>query len=219
MPEFRAKTGPGGQYFSGSLETGRPGYFEANTHDLPSRPKWEVETLTLHETIPGHHFQISVAKEAGDLPDFRRNVFYTAYAEGWALYAESLGETLGLFKDPYSKYGYLSAEMLRSVRLVVDTGMHVMGWSRDKALTYFRHNVPATDHDSQNEINRYVTWPGQALGYKVGEIKIQALRRKATKELGDKFDLREFHDQLLIHGSLPLSMLEKIIYNWIETRR
>ncbi len=218
MPEFRAKTGPGGQYFSGSLEANRPGYFEANTFDLPSRPKWEMETLTLHETIPGHHFQISIAKEAKSLPDFRQNVFYTAYGEGWALYAESLGPELGLFSDPYSKFGYLAAEMLRSVRLVVDTGLHAMGWSRAKALDYFRDNVPATDHDSQNEINRYVAWPAQALGYKVGELKIQEFRRSAEKSLGSNFSLPNFHDELLKHGCLPLSGLEKIMINWIQSQ-
>jgi uncharacterized protein (DUF885 family) len=214
MPEFQAKSSAAAHYIGGSLESGRAGFFEANAVDLPSQQKWGMETLTIHEAVPGHHLQIALAQEIPDMPEFRRHTHFTAYTEGWALYAETLGKEMGFFKDPYSYYGHLSDQMLRAVRLVVDTGMHAKGWSRQHALDYYRSKFPTTDVGAENEINRYISWPGQALGYKVGQLKIRALRDKATAALGEKFDLREFHDEVLRHGALPLDVLEKNIDEW-----
>lgn len=216
MADAQAKSGAAAQYMSGTLETGRAGYFEANTFDLPSRPKWEMETLTMHEAVPGHHFQIAIAQELTGLPEFRRHGGYTAYSEGWALYAESLGDEMGFYKDPYSKFGNLSAEMMRAVRLVVDTGMHSKGWTQAKALEYFRSKFPVGEVDSSNEINRYISWPGQALAYKVGQLKIRELREFSKKQLGDSFDLREFHDKVLKHGALPMDVLEITVKEWVS---
>src|SRR5262249_12593337 len=155
--------------------TGRAGYFEANTYDISSRPKWEMETLTMHEAVPGHHLQISLAQEIPNMPEFRRQGGYTAYVEGWALYAETLGKEMGFYKDPYSYYGHLSDQMMRAVRLVVDTGMHAKGWSKQQALEYFRSKFPTTEFESESEINRYICTPGQALAYKVGQLTIRKL--------------------------------------------
>lgn len=215
IPDYKEKGSPTAYYDSGNIETGRPGYFNANTYDLNSRPKWGMENLTIHEAVPGHHLQIALAEELKDLPNFRRFNSYTAYSEGWALYAESLGYELGLYKDVYSKYGQLTAEMWRSVRLVVDTGMHAKAWTRQQAIDYFLANTPMSPHEAKVEIDRYITWPGQALGYKIGQLKFKELRAKATAELGDKFDVREFHDECLKHGSLPMGVLEKVIDDWI----
>lgn len=217
IPAYKAKETSAAYYTSGSLEGGRPGWFEANTHDLRSRPKWGMEALTLHEAVPGHHLQIALAKEIGDLPEFRKHSGYTVFSEGWALYAESLGEELGFYKDPYSKYGQLSYEMWRAVRLVVDTGIHFHGWSREKAIEYMMAQMPKSRAESEVEIDRYITWPGQALSYKVGQLKIRELRDRATAKLGEKFDLREFHDQVLKNGPLPLEVLEKNIDSWIAS--
>ncbi len=214
IPEVAAKGAAAAQYVSGNIETGRPGYFEANTFKLDSRGKFGMETLTLHEAVPGHHFQIALAAEVKDLPKFRKYGGFTAYVEGWALYAETLGKEMGFFKDPYSYYGHLSDQMLRSVRLVVDTGMHAKGWSKEKALAYFRAQMPTSDHESESEINRYISWPGQALAYKVGALKIRELRDRSTEKLGEKFDVREFHDQVLLQGALPMEVLEKHIDEW-----
>ena len=219
IPTYRAPSDATADYQNGTLEAGRAGYFEANTYDLKSRPKWEMETLALHEGVPGHHFQISRSQEMQDLPEFRRFGGNTAYVEGWALYAESLGQELGFFKDPYSLYGHYADELLRAVRLVVDTGMHAKGWSRDKALAYYREKLPASDIDSENEINRYAVWPGQALAYKVGQMKIRALREKASAALGDKFDVREFHDVVLDEGSVPMDVLESLVDKWIAAKK
>ncbi len=217
MPEYKAKESPGAYYEGGSLEAGRPGYFTANTYDLKARPKWGMEALTLHEGAPGHHFQISIAQEIKGLPEFRRFGGYTAYVEGWGLYSESLGEDMGFYKDPYSKYGQLSYEMWRAIRLVVDTGLHSKGWSRQQAIDYFTATMPKAKIESEVEVDRYITWPGQALAYKVGQLKFRSLREHAKKELGEKFDIREFHDQLLGHGPLPLDVLETSIDEWIAT--
>lgn len=214
IQEVAAKGAAAAQYIGGSIEAGRPGYFEANTYKLDSRGKFGMETLTLHEAVPGHHFQIALAAEIKGLPEFRRFGGNTAYIEGWALYAETLGKELGFFKDPYSYYGHLSDQMLRAVRLVVDTGMHAKGWTKEKALAYFRSSMPTSDHESESEINRYISWPGQALAYKVGALKIRELRDRATEKLGDKFDVREFHDQVLLQGALPMEVLEKHINEW-----
>jgi uncharacterized protein (DUF885 family) len=216
---FRAASAPKGQYNSGSLQTGRPGWFVANTYDLPSNQKWDMETLTLHETVPGHHLQISLAQEIEDLPEFRRNGQFTAFTEGWALYAESLGSELGLFKDPLSLYGHLAAEMMRAIRLVLDTGMHAKGWTKERALAFYRDNMPITDLDSEIEVDRYITWPGQALAYKVGQLKFRELRQWSQEALGNAFDIREFHDAVLLNGALPMPVLEKVVREWVRTKR
>jgi uncharacterized protein (DUF885 family) len=219
MPAYKAVDAPGAYYIGGSLKAGRAGYFEANTTDLPGRPKWGMEALTLHEAVPGHHLQISIAQELPELPEFRKQEGYTAFVEGWGLYAESLGGELGLYKDPYSKYGQLSYEMWRAIRLVVDTGIHAKGWTREAALDYFAQHMPKAKAETENEVDRYITWPAQALAYKVGELKFRELRRLAESELGENFDIREFHDQLLKHGGLPMDVLEKNIRDWLALQK
>jgi uncharacterized protein (DUF885 family) len=177
-----------------------------------------MEALTLHEAVPGHHLQISLAQEMEEQPDFRKNVGYSAFVEGWALYSESLGEELGLYKDPYSKFGQLSYEMWRAVRLVVDTGMHAMGWTREQAIQFFKDNTGKTDQDITVEVDRYIVWPGQALAYKLGQLKIRELRTEAERQLGARFNVRAFHDAVLEQGAVPLSVLEPHIKGWTEAR-
>ncbi|HEX5758555.1 MAG TPA: DUF885 domain-containing protein [Thermoanaerobaculia bacterium] len=215
VPSYAEKSQTTAYYNSGSLEAGRPGYFYANTYDLKSRPKWEMEALTLHEAVPGHHLQIALAQELEDVPEWRRHQGYTAFVEGWGLYAESLGEQMGLYKDPYAKFGQLTYEMWRAVRLVVDTGMHALGWTREQAIDYFKQNAGKAEHDITVEVDRYIVWPGQALAYKIGELKIKELRGRAQKALGPKFDLRAFHDQVLGNGAVPLSVLEANVAEWV----
>lgn len=219
MPDYKAKDSPTAFYIGGSLESGRAGFFEANTYDLKARPKWGMEALTIHEAVPGHHLQIALAQEATGVPEFRKHTGYTAFIEGWALYSESLGEAMGFYKDPYSKYGQLSYEMWRAVRLVVDTGMHQFGWTRDQAISYMLANLPKSQLEAEVEIDRYITWPGQALAYKMGELKIHELREKARTQLGEKFDIREFHDEVLKNGALPLEVLAKNIDQWTRKKR
>jgi uncharacterized protein (DUF885 family) len=206
-------------YTSGASDGSRAGWFEANVNDLSTRPKWIMETLLLHETVPGHHLQVSRAQELLDLPRFRRNAWFTAYGEGWALYAESLGDELGLYKDPYQKFGNLSDEMLRACRLVVDTGLHVLGWSRDQAIDYVTSNTGQTRDAVIAEIDRYIVWPGQATAYKVGQLKIKELRAKAKAALGERFDLRRFHNAVIDGGALPLQVLEAQIDEWIAAEK
>lgn len=215
VPAYSEKSQTTAYYNPGSVEAGRPGYFYANTYDLKSRPKWEMEALTVHEAVPGHHLQIARAQELGELPKFRRNAGYTAFVEGWGLYSESLGPELGLYKDPYSKFGQLTYEMWRAIRLVVDTGIHSKGWTREQAINFFRDNAGKTEHDITVEIDRYIVWPAQALAYKLGELKIKELRAFATRELGDRFDIRKFHDVVLGAGPLPLSILETRVKEWV----
>jgi uncharacterized protein (DUF885 family) len=215
---FRAQSAAGGSYRAPSPDGSRPGVFYANTFDLKSRPKYAMEALYLHEAEPGHHFQIAIQRELDNLPRFRRFGGYTAYSEGWGLYAESLGKQLGLYTDPYSYFGALSSEIFRACRLVVDTGLHSKGWTREQAIAYMRANRPAGDTVNISEVERYIAIPGQALAYKVGELKIKELRDRAAEKLGPKFDIREFHRQILIDGALPLDVLEAKIDRWLASQ-
>ncbi|MBW3660983.1 MAG: DUF885 domain-containing protein [Gemmatimonadetes bacterium] len=218
VPAFAEKSQTTAYYRRGSAEAGRPGWFFANTYALDTRPKWEMEALTLHEAVPGHHLQIARAQELEDLPRFRRFTGPTAFVEGWGLYAESLGEEMGFYEDPYSKFGQLTYEMWRAVRLVVDTGMHAFGWDRQRAIDFFAANSSKPLHDITVEIDRYIVWPAQALAYKIGELRIKALRARAEEALGDDFDIREFHDVVLGAGALPLDLLEGRVEAWIAER-
>lgn len=219
VPAYAEQSAAGAYYQGGSVKAGRAGNFFANTYKLPARPKWEMECLTLHEAVPGHHLQISLSQEMEDGPEFRKHGFYTAYVEGWGLYAESLGPELGLYKDPYARFGALTMEMWRAVRLVVDTGIHAFGWSRQQAIEYMMKNTGKEEHDSTVEIDRYIVWPGQALAYKIGQLKILELRQRAANELGEAFDLRAFHDMLLANGALPLDVLESVTKDWIAAQK
>ena len=220
IPDAVAPVSPTAFANGGAPDGSRPPYFFANLHKPETRPKWEMMALTLHEAMPGHCLQISVAQELGELPLFRRHSFFTAYTEGWGLYAESLGEDMGLYDDdPYAKFGQLTYEMWRAVRLVVDTGIHAMEWDRARAIKYFMDNAAKTENDVTNEVDRYISVPGQALAYKMGELKIKELRRKAQQALGDKFDLRDFNDAVLHGGAVPLDILEQQVNEWIVSTK
>jgi uncharacterized protein (DUF885 family) len=215
VPEFRAPSSPAAYYISGAAASGRAGFFYANTHDIRGRPRWEMEALTFHEAVPGHHLQIALTSELEGLPEFRRNSGYTAFVEGWGLYAESLGEELGFYRDPYSKFGQLTFDTWRSARLVVDTGLHALGWTRDQAIDYCRKNTSKSETDIAVEIDRYIVWPGQALAYKMGQLKFRELRTLAEGRLGGRFDVRAFHDLLLGEGALPLDEVDRRVRAWI----
>ena len=216
---FREKFEAGGSYEPGTPDGSRPGTFFFNAYDLPSRSTWEETTLFLHEGEPGHHFQISIAQENSALPSFMRFGGNTAYAEGWALYAETLGYDMGFYKDPYARFGTLNDEMLRAMRLVVDTGIHADGWSRDQSIAYMLAHSGMSKTDATAEVERYIAIPSQATAYKIGALTIQRLRKKATAELGPKFDIREFHAQVLDSGALPMKILEEKIDRWIASKK
>ena len=205
-------------YNEGSADGRRPGSFYVNLYKPETRLIWEMVPLTLHESVPGHHLQLSLAKELPEQPMFRRLAGFTAFVEGWGLYAEQLGYDMGLYADPYDRMGQKTYEMWRAVRLVVDTGMHAQGWTRQRAIDYFKANAPKSDLDITNEIDRYIATPGQALGYKTGQMKISELRARAQARLGERFDLRAFHDELLGAGALPLTVLEKRMDTWLEAQ-
>ncbi len=215
IPSYAERSQTTAYYQPGSPEGHRAGTYFVNTYDLSARPQWEMRALTFHEAVPGHHLQIALAQELVGVPEFRRYGGYTAFVEGWGLYSESLGGEMGFYADPYSKFGQLTYEMWRAIRLVLDTGIHTMGWSREQAIEYFKANAAKTEHDITVEVDRYIVWPGQALAYKIGELKLKELRAYATTQLGDRFDVRAFHDQVLGAGALPLDILEGRIRAWV----
>ena len=219
IPSYAERSQTTAYYQPGSPLAHRPGTYFVNTYNLPARPKWEMEALSLHEAVPGHHLQIALGQELEDVPEFRRYGGYTAFVEGWGLYSESLGGELGLYTDPYSKFGQLTYEMWRAIRLVIDTGIHTMGWTREQAIDYFKANAAKTEHDITIEVDRYIVWPGQALAYKIGELKIKELRAYATTTLGSRFDVRAFHDQVLGAGAVPLDVLDARIRAWVASVR
>jgi len=218
VPDEIAPNYTTGRYSGGSMEQQRAGAFWVNTYNLPARPLYVLPALTLHEAVPGHHLQISLAKEILDsLPPFR-SAYLSAYGEGWGLYAEYLGKEAGIYATPYQDFGRLTYEMWRACRLVVDPGMHYFGWSKEEAVAYMTENAALSEHEIETEINRYIGWPAQAVSYKIGELKIRELRTRAEEAIGENFDIREFHDLLLSNGSIPLRTLERIVTDYIDDR-
>ncbi len=218
VESFREKSAASAAYQPATADGSRPGVFYVNTYDLKSRPRYQMQSIFLHEAIPGHHFQLSIQQEVASLPRFRRFGFHGAYIEGWGLYSESLGYEMGFYTDPYDHFGALSAEVWRAVRLVLDTGLHAKGWTRDRAIAYLSANTAIGPSDAVAEVERYIAVPGQALSYKIGEIKFKQLRARAQKALGARFDIKEFHRQLLIDGALPLDVLDAKIGRWLAAQ-
>ncbi|MCL1125399.1 DUF885 domain-containing protein [Shewanella surugensis] len=218
VESFREQSAAGASYEAPAVDGSRPGVFYINTYNLKAQPKWGTTTLSLHEAAPGHHFQIAIKQELTGVPEFQRFGSYNAFEEGWALYAEYLGVEMGLFSDPYQYFGKLADEMLRAMRLVVDTGLHAKGWSREQAIQYMKDNSPMAESDIIAEVERYMAIPGQALSYKVGQLKILALREETQAALGEQFDLRAFHDQVLTSGALPMEVLTLKIQNWTASQ-
>jgi uncharacterized protein (DUF885 family) len=219
VEEFREKEAPGASYNQGTPDGSRPGHVMVNTSDFAKRTTLNIETTAFHEGVPGHHMQIAIAQELPELPPFRQQSSYVAFAEGWALYAERLGKEVGFYSDPYSYYGHLQDELLRAIRLVVDTGLHDKKWTRQRVVDFFHANSGIDEVEVQSETDRYIVWPGQALGYKVGQLKILELREYAKQQLGAKFDIRAFHDEVLGAGGLPLNVLEQRIQTWVTSQR
>ncbi|MFQ5527346.1 MAG: DUF885 family protein [Thermoanaerobaculia bacterium] len=218
VPDYLAPKYTAGRYVGPPLGSPDPGRYWVNTYNLPARPLYNLEALSLHEGVPGHHFQISLNRELEGLPNFRRFSYISAFGEGWGLYSEWLGLEAGFYTDPYSNFGRLTYEMWRACRLVVDTGVHAMGWTRDQMMEFLGSNTALPLHEIQTETDRYISWPGQALSYKLGELKIKELRKRAEAELGERFDVREFHDAVLLQGSVPLPVLEDNIERYIESK-
>jgi uncharacterized protein (DUF885 family) len=218
IEHYREKTAPAAYYYPPPRDFSRPGYFYANTYKPEERAKYEMEALSYHEAVPGHHLQVAIMQELEHIPDFRRYGGSTAFIEGWALYAETLSKEMGFYKDHYAEYGRLSFGLWRAVRLVVDTGLHFFQWSREKAIQYCQENTGLEDHEIEVEVDRYIAIPGQALSYKIGELKILELREKSQNVFGSLFDIRKFHDRLLEHGALPLDVLEEMVLSWIESK-
>ncbi len=219
VESYREKEASGAQYVDGTPDGKRPGHVMVNTGDFAKRTTTDIETTAYHEGVPGHHMQISIAQELPSLPPFRQHGFYVAYIEGWALYSERLGEEVGFYQDPYSMYGHLQDDLLRAIRLVVDTGFHYKHWTRQQVVDYFHNNSGIDEPSVQSETDRYMAWPAQALGYKLGQLKIIELRERARKELGAKFDIRGFHDEVLSGGALPLDVLDARINTWIAAQK
>ncbi len=219
VEEFREKQAASAEYKSGTPDGSRPGRVEVNTGDFEKRTLIDIETTAYHEGVPGHHLQISLAQELPALPPYRQHEYYTAYTEGWALYAERLGEEVGFFQDPYSYYGHLQDDMLRAIRLVVDTGFHYKHWTRQQVVDFFHEHSAIDEPSVQSETDRYMAWPAQALGYKIGQLQILKLRQYAKDQLGDKFDIRAFHDQVLGAGALPMDVLEQHIHAWVTQEK
>ncbi len=218
VPAHLAPTYTAGRYMEASIKSKRAGHYLVNTYDLKSRPLYTLEALTIHEAMPGHHLQFALTQELDSLPQFRKDLYVNAFGEGWGLYCEYLGTEMGFYKDPYSRFGKLTYEMWRACRLVIDVGLHAKGWSREQSVAYLSENTALSLHEVNTEINRYISWPGQALAYKIGELKIKELRKRAEEKLKDKFDIREFHDLILSRGTLTLKLLEEMVDRYIASK-